>query len=135
MRESPRSDLDLIDGKPPGKRSQRVELCIARSAAVASRNDLEQRWTPSPNEASRLLEAIMTLPVPRIVGDPGDALGVVIDERRTEDAFIPAKMLLGFAPRFGWEKARISDETARLESAESIRKGQLKRSISKFRAW
>jgi AAA domain len=46
--------------------------------------------------------------------------------RRTEDAFIPAKMLLGFAPRFGWEKARISDEMARLESAESIRKGQLK---------
>lgn len=83
-------------------------------------------WTPSPNEASRLLEAIMTMPVPRFAGDPTEALRAAIEARRAEDAFVPARMLLEFAPRFGWDKGRIADEEARLESAEATRKGQLR---------
>ncbi|MBR0965787.1 DUF3893 domain-containing protein [Bradyrhizobium diazoefficiens] len=83
-------------------------------------------WTPSPNEASRLLEAIMTMPVPRFAGDSAEALRAAIEARRAEDAFVPARMLLEFAPKFGWDKGRIADEEARLESAEATRKGQLR---------
>ncbi|CAN7228821.1 AAA family ATPase [Mesorhizobium caraganae] len=83
-------------------------------------------WTPSPNDASRLMRAIADVPLPRIVGDPAEALETAIDKRCKEDAFVPAKILLSFAKRFGWGDSRVEDIRARIETAESTRKGQLK---------
>ncbi|PSH54625.1 hypothetical protein CU100_25945 [Phyllobacterium endophyticum] len=86
-------------------------------------------WTPSPNDASRLIDAIMQLPVPLIIGGREQALEVAIDARCREDAFVPAKMLLSFGSRFGFNESHIEDVQGRIETAESTRKGQLR---SKF---
>ena len=122
-----RQILDLVDGKSTLEADRSASsLALHVPLLWLPGMTWSSAWTPSPNEASRLLDAIMTLQVPRIVGDPGEALGTAIDARRSEDAFIPAKMLLGFAPKFGWEKTRMADELARVDSAEIIRKGQLR---------
>ncbi|GLS16993.1 hypothetical protein GCM10007874_00080 [Labrys miyagiensis] len=83
-------------------------------------------WTPSPNDAVRLIETIVATPVPLLSGGREEALGKAIDARCQEDGFLPARMLLEFARDFGWTNPEIDDARARLRNAEITRTNQLR---------
>ncbi|MGY4262694.1 RNaseH domain-containing protein [Bradyrhizobium sp. USDA 4519] len=82
-------------------------------------------WTPSPKDAVRLISAIRELDVPRVSDSLAEAAEVAIEARRKEDAFVPAKMLLSFAPHFGIDAVREEHLRAMIETNELTRKAQV----------
>ncbi|MGX1109833.1 hypothetical protein AB7M47_008216 [Bradyrhizobium elkanii] len=83
-------------------------------------------WTPSPKDAVRLISAIREFDGPRVSGNLAEAAEAAIEARRSEDAFVPAKMLLTFAPHFGIDAVREEHLRAVIETNEVTRKAQVK---------
>ncbi|MBX9679820.1 MAG: RNaseH domain-containing protein [Gemmataceae bacterium] len=87
-------------------------------------------WRPSPYDLDRLMDAIMSVTIPLLAGDPAAKVVSAFEARRSESAFVPAHMLLSIGRWHGVPERTIEDLRAKIDADKETKKNQVAMRLS-----